>query len=54
MELSLDLLVCLGGLAIYAFSKDSKVENVTLHMFWVGLLALLLSGKEIVAFFHHT
>jgi hypothetical protein len=52
MEIGLQLLICLTGLVVYILSKDGKIENISLHMFWVGLLALLLNGKEIVALFH--
>lgn len=38
----LALLVCIVGLIIYLATSHTKASAISLHMFWVGLLAFLL------------
>lgn len=43
MIILLPLLISLIGLVMYFVSANGKVQAVGLHMFWVGLLAFLLT-----------
>jgi hypothetical protein len=42
MALIVALIIAAAGLIIYAFSSSAKVQAVSLHCFWVGLLVFLL------------
>jgi hypothetical protein len=41
----LALILAIVGLVVYALSNNPKVEALSLHAFWVGLLAFLLTYK---------
>lgn len=42
MIIWVSLLVCLLGLVLYVTSTNGKVQALSLHCFWVGLLVFLL------------
>ena len=42
MIIFLPLFISLVGVLMYALCADAKLQNIGLHMFWVGLLAFLL------------
>jgi hypothetical protein len=48
MIVYLPLLVCIIGLLMYFVATNPKVATIGLDMFWVGLLAFLLSGDQLV------
>jgi hypothetical protein len=41
--IGISLLVCLVGLLMYCLSPHAKVQAIGKDMFWVGLLAFLLT-----------
>lgn len=43
MLIYLSAVICLVGLAIYCLTEKPKPSTIALHMFWVGLLAFLLT-----------
>ena len=43
MVIFLPVLISLIGVLMYALCADSKLQTIGLHMFWVGLLAFLLT-----------
>jgi hypothetical protein len=46
MIIYLPLLISIVGLLMYALAANPKVSVIGLHMFWVGLLAFLLTVPE--------
>jgi hypothetical protein len=48
MIIYLSLLVSLVGLLMYALSTNAKLVELGRMMFWVGLLAFLLTGAEVL------
>lgn len=36
------LIVCIGGLVIYAVSSNGRAQTLARDAFWVGLLVLLI------------
>jgi hypothetical protein len=42
MALATALIIAIAGVIVYAFSSSAKVQAVSLHCFWVGLLVFLL------------
>ena len=46
MIILLPLLICVVGLMMYALAANPKLVEVGRMMFWVGLLAFLLSGPS--------
>jgi len=51
MVIGLDALVLIIGLLMYALSANPKLQEIGRIMFAFGLLALLLSGAQVVAAF---
>lgn len=49
----LSLLICLLGLVVYSISNNGKAQALSLHCFWVGLLAFLLTWGGRVALALH-
>ncbi len=49
MTLTLDLIVLVVGLLMYALSANGKLQEIGRIMFAFGLLALLLGSDRIVA-----
>jgi hypothetical protein len=49
MVIGIDLIICIVGLLMYALSNTNpKISEIGRIMFAFGLLALLLSGPQIV------
>jgi len=48
MIIYLSLLVSLVGLLMYALSANAKLVEIGRNMFWVGLLAFLLTGGAVL------
>ncbi len=50
MSIYLSLLICLIGLIVFCVSDKPKVSTLSLHLFWVGLLAFLLQYGKVYHF----
>jgi len=52
MSITIDLIVLVVGLLMYALSVNGKVQEIGRIMFAFGLLALLLGADKVVALIH--
>jgi len=52
MSITIDLIVLVVGLLMYALSVNGKVQEIGRIMFAFGLLALLFGADKVVALIH--